>query len=110
MSSKPSPRHPSAAVIEVFEPEHVAKERPIGVRVAAEDDEVRTVDHPLRLQRWMAEDKGTQCPCVACFLWRSPAHHPVSKAVGEILSSTFSSSAATQTESKANSGGPRLPK
>jgi len=46
--------HPSAARIDVLETEHVGQEGSIGVRVAAEDDEMGTVDHPHRLPRWTA--------------------------------------------------------
>ena len=39
----------SATRIHVIESEHVGQEGAIGVRVAAEDDEVSTEDHPARL-------------------------------------------------------------
>ena len=40
---------PVASGIDVLESEHVGQERAIGVRVAAEQDEMRAVDHPHRL-------------------------------------------------------------
>jgi hypothetical protein len=40
---------PAASRIDMVESEHVGQERSIGVRIAAEQDDVRAVDHPHRM-------------------------------------------------------------
>ena len=40
---------PAASRIDMFESENVGQERPIGIGIAAEQDDVRAVDHPHRM-------------------------------------------------------------